>query len=341
MKISRGLLVMMLFFLFLAAVVPVREKPITLSYPASWPKPVYDFSASPLYRSKIELGRKLFYDPLLSADSTISCSSCHLNYTAFTHVDHALSHGIRDSIGTRNSPVLINLAWSKVFMWDGAVNHLDVQALAPISHPAEMGENITIVLKKLERSKDYPSLFRRAFGSLGITGERLLKALAQFQLTLVSMNSKYDQVMRKEKGAVFTEQEQRGYDLFKKHCAACHTEPLFTNGEFINNGLKPDPFLADPGRMKISLDTKDSLRFKVPTLRNIEFSYPYMHDGRFQSLNQVMNHYINGIYASPTLDPRLSNGVALTSNDKVDVIAFLLTLTDKTFLFNPDFAYPK
>jgi len=320
---------------------PLLRTTIKLDYPAYWPDPVYDMAGSPLTEEGVELGRKLFYDPILSLDSTTSCANCHLSYTAFTHVDHALSHGIGDSIGTRNSMALMNLAWSKSFMWDGAVNHLDMQALAPISHPAEMGEEIGHVVEKLNQSLHYPAKFALAFGSSEITGARLLKALAQFQLTLVSANSKYDQVMRKEDGISFTAQEEKGYQLFQTHCESCHQEPLFTNGSFENNGLPLDSTLHDGGRIKITGHPEDSLKFKVPTLRNIEFSFPYMHDGRFKKLNQVLEHYSEGIHDSPTLSPQLKNGIPLRQEDAVDLVAFLLTLTDKQFLFNPKFAFPR
>lgn len=307
--------------------------------PSNWPKPIYDFEKNPLDAKTIALGRKLFYDPILSLDNTISCSSCHLSFTAFTHVDHALSHGIGDSIGTRNSPVLINLAWSKHFMWDGAVNHIDVQALAPITHPSEMGENLENVIRKLNEHNSYPQLFKEAFGSETISSKQLLKALAQFQLTLISSNSKYDKVKRKE--ATFSKQEKRGYKLFKKNCASCHSEPLFTSGEFENNGLEVDTFLNDIGRAKITQLSKDKYKFKIPTLRNIEFSFPYMHDGRFKSLREVLNHYTSHISQTENLASQLGNGIKLSSNDKTDIIAFLLTLSDKEFLFNPDFQFPR
>jgi cytochrome c peroxidase len=271
----------------------------------------------------------------------ISCSSCHLSFTSFTHLDHSLSHGIYDSIGTRNSPVLVNLAWNKSFMWDGAINHLDVQALAPITHPSEMGENINSVVRKLQQTKKYPPLFLEVYGDSNITGEHVLKSIAQFQLTLVSSNSKYDQVMRNEPGIEFTQQELRGYELFKKNCNHCHTEPLFTNGEFINNGLPVDPDLKDIGRAKISLNPSDSFKFKVPTLRNIEFSYPYMHDGRFSSLYQVLDHYTNNVQPNSNLPLELKNGIQLNSNEKTDIIAFLLTLSDRAFLFNSEFGFPR
>lgn len=322
-----------------AAYVPNDLERVSISYPTSWPDPVYNFNKNPLSKEGIELGRKLFYDPLLSKDNTISCSNCHLSFTAFTHVDHALSHGISDSIGTRNSPALMNLAWSKSFMWDGAINHLDVQALAPISHPSEMGEEIANVVNKLQNSNTYPSLFQKVFGDSTITGEHLLKAIAQFQLTFVSANSKYDKVMAKV--AEFTEQEQRGYQLFKTNCESCHQEPLFTSGDFANNGLPVDTTLMDFGRMSITQNPADSLKFKIPTLRNIEYSPPYMHDGRFKNLSKVLNHYIKGIHDSPTLAPALQNGVALNQMEKTDIIAFLLTLSDRTFVLNPDFAFPR
>ena len=317
--------------MLLLATKPVNAPdPVVLEYPSNWPKPVYDFSKNPLTKAGIELGRKLFYDPILSRDSTVSCSNCHLSFTAFTHVDHAVSHGIQDRIGTRNSLALSNLAWSRHFMWDGAVNHLDMQALAPIAHPAEMDENIAHVVQKLRRSLPYPTLFLRAFGDSLVSGEHVLKAIAQFELTLVSANSRYDRV---QSGAEqFTEQEQNGYRLFQKNCASCHTEPFFTNQGFEKNGLPVDTFFNDFGRMMVTQNPVDSLKFKVPTLRNIEFSYPYMHDGRFKKLREVVQYYAQ----SPTFEGKIT----LTPNERVDLVAFLLTLTDKEFLFNKDFGYP-
>ncbi len=309
--------------------------------PSNWPEPVYNFKKNPLDSATVQLGRALFYDPVLSSDSTISCASCHSPYNAFTHIDHALSHGIKDRIGTRNSPVLVNLAWGKHFMWDGAVNHLDVQALAPLENHVEMDENLSHVLQKIGRQEKYRKLFQRSFHSETITGERFLKALSQFMLTLVSSDSKYDRVMRGENGIQFTESESKGYDLFKQHCAFCHTEPLFTNQSFQNNGLAPDSMLQDIGRMKITQKPLDSLKFKVPTLRNIERSAPYMHDGRYRNLQMVLFHYSSNILSSPTLAPELRKGIDLSENDKRNIIAFLKTLTDNTFLNNKQFHYPR
>ena len=202
-----------------------------------------------------------------------------------------------------------------------------------------LDENLNSIGIKLQRTKLYQELFYKAFHDSIITGEHTLKALSQFMLTLISCNAKYDSVMRRQ--TVFSEQESRGYKLFQKNCASCHTEPLFTNGEFMHNGLPVDTTLNDCGRYKITNQPCDSLKFKVPTLRNIEFSHPYMHDGRFKKLSKVMNHYTAGIVKSKTLAKQLQSPILLTSNQKVDVIAFLLTLSDKSFLFNQKFSYPR
>jgi cytochrome c peroxidase len=314
-----------------------REERAVFSVPKGWPAPVYDFRSNPLTPAKIEMGRMLFFEPALSRDGTISCGSCHLPQTAFTHIDHDLSHGIEGRIGLRNSPALMNLAWSKMFMWDGAVHNLDVQSLAPITHHDEMDETIAGVVNKLQQARDYPGRFAEAFGDTAVTGERVLKSLSQFMLTLVSAGSKYDRVMRGDAGIAFNAYEERGYQLFRTNCADCHREPLFTNGDFENNGLTPDTTLNDAGRFRISGLEADRGKFKVPTLRNIEVSYPYMHDGRFRNLQMVLFHYTNGIHQSATVSPRLKKGLELTEDDKRDIILFLKTLTDEQFLHNPAF----
>jgi cytochrome c peroxidase len=307
------------------------SRPVTLTYPSGWPRPVYDFEKYPLTREGIALGRRLFYDPVLSADSTVSCSSCHLSYTAFTHTDHPRSHGIGDRVGRRNAMALQNLAWSAAFMWDGAVPHLNFQALAPIHDSLEMGSDIRKVIHRLEGSATYRRHFTRAFGSPGITTPRLLRALAQFELSLVSASAPYDRIMAGRD--TFTAQEARGYQLFRDYCNRCHTEPLFAGNSFEQNGLPPDPTLMDWGRMRVTGQPADSLRFKVPSLRNIAHSQPYMHDGRFTRLKDVLAHY--------TSRPALFGGHALTAPERVELTAFLLTLTDRDFLFNPQHAFPR
>jgi cytochrome c peroxidase len=231
----------------------------------------------------------------------------------------------------------MNLAWSKAFMWDGAVNHLDVQSLAPISNHDEMDENIANVVRKLQASPAYRGMFSAAYGDSTVTGEHTLKAISQFMLTLVSSDSKYDKVQRGE--ASFSEYEAKGYSIFKSNCASCHKEPLFTNGAFENNGLPVDTTLNDWGRAALTHKAADSLKFKVPTLRNIEVSYPYMHDGRFRSLQMVLFHYTEGIVHTPTISSQLGRKILLSEDDKRSLIAFLKTLTDEAFLHNPSYQY--
>lgn len=313
--------------------------PIYIDVPKNWPKPVYDFKNNPLTEEGFQLGRQLFYDPILSKDNTISCASCHLQATGFTHVDHDLSHGIEGKIGIRNSLTLQNLAWSKNFMWDGGINHLDVQAIAPITSQVEMNETLENVISKLQKSDKYIAFFEKAFGTKKITGQLTLKAISQFVVSLTSSNSKYDRVTRKQEK--FTKIEEKGYKLFQKHCTSCHKEPLLTNDSFRNNGLPIDEDLKDLGRMRITQNSKDSLHFKVPTLRNIEFTFPYMHDGRFKTLNEVVKHYNSGVQKSKTLSKELFQPMNLSDNERVELIAFLKTLTDKTFLFHTKYNYPK
>jgi cytochrome c peroxidase len=311
----------------------IKTTPMPFIIPEGWGKPTYDFSKNPLTKEGFELGRHLFYDPILSRDNTISCASCHLQATGFTHVDHELSHGIDGKIGNRNSMTIMNLAWSKNFMWDGSVNHLDMQPLAPLSSFVEMDENLDNVVKKLNNSTKYKTLFYKTFNDSLITGQRMLLAFSQFIVQLNSYNSKYDKYARKEVGGEFTEQEINGLQLFRTHCAACHTEPLFTNQDFEKNGLAIDTTLNDLGRFSITRKPADSLKFKVPTLRNIQFTFPYMHDGRFKKLREVMNHY--------TTTDKLKKPIVLNSNEKTDIIAFLLTLTDNEFLFDRRFGFPR
>lgn len=308
-----------------------------LGFPSYFPAPVYAFQNNALSQKKIDLGRILFYDPILSKNQTISCADCHSPYNAFAHTDHDLSHGIHDSIGTRNAPALFNLAWQSSFMWDGAIHNLDMQALAPLSHPAEMDEDIAHVVNKLNQEPLYQKAFMEAWGDPNVTGAHLLKAMAQFQLTLVSATSKYDAM--KAGTASFTEQEQTGYALFQNHCNSCHTEPLFSNYTFANNGLSIDSSLQDMGRYGITEDPEDRLKFKIPTLRNLSYTYPYMHDGRFKKLHHVLNHYTH-LQPGDSPEKDLQQALPLSSKDKTDLIAFLLTLDDPNFVFDPKNKYP-
>ncbi len=318
-----------------------KEGILPFTYPDYWPKPYYDIDKNPVSESGFQLGRHLFYDPLLSRDNTISCASCHLQATGFTHVDHDLSHGIDDRIGKRNSQALMNLAWNKSFMWDGSINHIEVQALAPIEDPNEMDSNLQTIVHQLNQKKKYKTLFHNTFGDSIATGQRTLLAITQFVVMLTSYNSKYDKFIRKEKGGNLNEQETNGYALFNQLCASCHQAPLFTNQSFKNNGLAVDPTLLDWGKYNHTKNPADSLLFRVPTLRNIQFTKPYMHDGRFESLYEVLEHYSEGIHQSPTLSEEIRIIKPLTNKEKIDLVAFLKTLSDYEFLYDERFNYPR
>lgn len=315
-------------FMFLAAITAVGLDS-TFKAPEHFPSPEYDFSANPLDSATVQLGRRLFYDEALSADSTIACASCHSPYSAFAHTDHDLSHGIRDQIGRRNAPPLFNLAWSTSFHRDGAHHSLELQPLAPLTDTTEMGSSIGEVVARLGGDAAYRSDFALAWGDSSVTGERVLKSLAQFQLTLVSAGAKYDRVLLEQD--TFTRQELSGYQLFGEHCNSCHTEPLFTNQSFATNGLVMDTTLNDFGRMEMTSLPSDSLLFKVPSLRNLSFTHPYMHDGRFRKLREVLNHYAT----------RLNDPLPLSSNQRTDLIAFLLTLDDRDFIFDRNHGFPR
>lgn len=314
---------------------------VNLYIPKGWPKPAYDFNKNKVTEKGFQLGRKLFYDPVLSRDSTISCATCHLQYTGFAHTDHALSHGIEGRIGKRNAITLTNLAWNKSFHWDGGVKSLLAQPINPITNALEMDNTLANVLFKLNQSSKYKNLFYNAFNDSVISTQLVLSAIAQFTVSLESYNSKYDKVIRHEKNIFFTEQEKKGYNLFKINCATCHNEPLITNNSFADNGLPMDSDYKDYGRVSITQNPKDSFNFRVPTLRNIEFTYPYMHDGRLKKLRDVLNFYTEGTVKRKTLAKELQKTIRLSDNEKKDVIAFLLTLSDRDFLFNPKFNYPK
>ena len=310
--------------------------PIIFTIPKGFPAPTINiFAKNKLTEEGFQLGKKLFYDARLSKDGEVSCASCHQQFAAFSTYDHDLSHGVNNSFSNRNAPALVNLAWMKEWHWDGGINHLEMQPLSPLSAANEMGEKLDTVLIKIKSDKNYTQLFLNAFGDANITTERMLKALTQFTGSLVSANSKYDKVKRGE--AVFILPEDKGYEIFKTNCNGCHKEPLFTDNSFRNNGITLNRF-ADAGRQGITQDKKDSLKFKVPTLRNIALSLPYMHDGRMQGLENVINHYTNIDTSTINLDPLLKKKISLSEKEKKQLAFFLYTLTDTSFTKNKRFA---
>ena len=308
-----------------------KPDPIDFKIPPGWPKPPNNiFTKNKLTEQGFQLGKKLFYDGDLSKDGNISCASCHQQFAAFATYDHDLSHGVNNTFSKRNAPGLFNLAWMKEFQWDGAISHIELQPLAPITAENEMGENLDSIVFKIKKDTAYRRMFKATFGDQVITSQRILKALAQFTGSLVSANSKYDKVKRGE--ATFTLYEQRGYNIYKEKCSGCHTEPLFTDYSYRNNGLAMGK-INDLGRYNITQDPNDSFKFKVPSLRNIQVTFPYMHDGRIYSVPQVIDHYTSKIDVSQhSLDPLLKNRLQISRQEKSDLTYFLYALTDSTFL---------
>jgi cytochrome c peroxidase len=340
-KVPAAMLVLLAAFAFLQACqkssvveVPPFEG---MQIPPHFPIPVYDNPENEITQDGFELGRRLFYDPILSRDSSISCGTCHTQVHGFADHNVALSTGIDGRLGTRNTPGLNNLAWQPVFMLDGGVNHLEIMPFSPITEPTEMDETLANVVAKLNASPVYRQHFQVAFGIDSINSKYMFYAIAQFQSMLVSANSKYDKYMRGEE--IFTDQEERGLHLFRMHCESCHEEPLTTDYSYANMGL--DLHSADAGRARITGNPADSGKFKVPALRNVGLTYPYMHDGRFYTLDMVLDHYSSGIVQNGRLDPRLPGPLQLSGQEKADIIAFLSTLTDYEFMSDMRFSEPR
>ena len=316
--------------------VAVPLVPLQFIIPPGFPDPAYKFENNTLTRQGFELGKKLFYDGRLSQDGNFPCASCHQQFAAFATFDHPLSHGFNNQFTTRNAPGLFNVAWMKELHWDGGINHIEVQPLAPLIAENEMAETIDNVISKLKADAAYRQMFKTVFGDEEINSQRMLKALTQFVAMLVSADSKYDKVKRGT--ASFTEAEEAGYQVFQAKCAACHAEPLFTDHSFRNTGLPVNDILKDIGRMHITGNPADSLKFKVPSLRNVYLTFPYGHDGRFYSIGAVIDHYRFGVINGPTTDPLVKNKIAISDYEKLDLMEFLRTLTDSAFINNKSFA---
>jgi len=321
---------------------PYVPTPVTLEYPYLFPQmPIPD--DNPLTEEGIFLGRKLFYEPMLSGDGTQSCAECHFQNKSFTDPAR-FSTGIDGLLGTRNAMPIINVGWMEKLFWDGRANGVEDQATFPVVDPLEMHADWDDVVAKLENDAEYKELFRKAFKTSGISKERAVKAIAQFERTLISKNSKTDAVAVIGGGVFYTDLEQEGFDLFNSErgdCFHCHSGILFTDNLFHNNGLDENHD-ADKGLYRVTNNPADIGKFKTPTLRNIEFTAPYMHDGRFETLEEVLQFYGGGVKVSSTLDPLMSHqgGINMTPHEQEAVKAYLLTLSDTTFINNPDFSNP-
>ena len=289
---------------------------------------------NPMTVEGVELGRKLFNDPILSANNTLACINCHMPESSFSDPNQ-FSSGIDGFLGNRNSSALINLGWSSSFNWDGSSTTLEEQAFEPVTNPIEMHNSWNNVENTLNQDEEYLLLFKQAYNIDYIDSTHVVMAIAQFERTLISNNSKFDKYSRGEE--VFTKSELNGFAIFnseKGDCFHCHGTSLFTDNLFHNNGLDVEPFL-DLGLGKITENTNDNGKFKTPTLRNIEVSAPYMHDGRFATLEKVIEHYDSGGHFSSTVDPlmkKLGVGLNLTNQEKSDLIDFLKTLTDYDYI---------
>lgn len=322
-----------------------------LEVPDWLPTPIIP-ADNPMTVEGVALGRMLFYDPILSSDSTMSCATCHRQELAFTD-GQATSPGVRGIRGKRSSMSLANLAFNpKGFFWDGRVQTLEEQALIPVEDHIELNESWENVEKKLQRHKNYPALFRKAFGiekKSEITRDLAVKAIAQFERTFISGNSKFDRIVWLNEGWL-SDEEERGRRLFffepadvnHPGCSHCHFDPLYTDNNFHNNGLDAVPNLeafADLGLGAVTKNRFDNGKFRVPTLRNIELTAPYMHDGRFQTLEEVLDQYATGGHGVENEDVNIIP-FPLTEQNKQDLIAFLKTLTDTSFTNNPNLKDP-
>ena len=299
-----------------------------------------------------ELGRFLFYDPILSADNTFSCASCHRQEAAFSDSPNRFSKGIDGNLMTRNTMPLFNLAWYPALFWDGKAASIEEQVFHPVRAHDEMNLDWTTVVQRIKQSDFYRPKFQSAFGNTEIDSVLIARAIAQFERTLISSNSKYDKVIRGED--YFTADEYQGFvlinDQTKGDCLHCHTtdaNALGTTGKFSNNGLvaafKPDDY-SDKGKAELTGQNQDVGQFRIPSLRNVAVTAPYMHDGRFPTLEEVLDFYSEGVNNSYNIDSKMGfahqGGVQLTKDEKQKVIAFLKTLTDTTFLTNPEFGNP-
>lgn len=347
-------------FVFISACEHIEPEMVPVLDPTAYVLKIGDFPTpdlpadNPLTIAGVQLGRMLFYEKKLSKDLSQSCADCHQQKDAFSDV-RRFSIGVDKLEGDRQAMAVMNLAWhNNGLFWDGRAATVRDQSLGPIQNPIEMHETLPSVVAKLSADKKYKDQFIRAFGSDSITPLKMSLAMEQFMFTMVSTESKYDKYLRSE--ASLSASEERGRKLFftefdpknklrGAECFHCHANANFTNDDYMNNGLDLDSQFKDLGRYKVTNLDKDKARFKVPSLRNIEHTAPYMHDGRFATLEEVIDHYNSGVKNSKTVDQLLQynlqpGGLKLSLDEKADLIAFLKTLSDPNFLTNAAFKTP-
>lgn len=326
------------------------EEEMEVVYPFEVPEQLGkmpSFKDNTITKEGIELGRRLFYDTRLSADNSISCASCHQQSRAFAD-DVALSGiGISKKPLIRNTPPLFNLSWHTGYFWEGGSTNLELQALGPLTHNDEMGKDPRVLIIELSSDTLYPSLFKKAFGKRAINLRKIAYAIGQFERSLISANSRYDQY--KSGQLNLTPSELNGEKLFNKQCASCHSGPLFTDLKYHNNGLDDSWYytdIEDPrlGRYRVTLDSADLGKYKTASLRNLVFTPPYMHDGRYSSIEEVVEFYSKRVMASQMLDsilkPYGGQGIEFSYQEKIDLTSFLKTLTDSSFVQNPSYSNP-
>lgn len=308
--------------------------------PAHFPDATYTFDNNPVTKAGFELGKKLFFDPILSADKSVSCNNCHQQARAFADLPlHATSIGIDNLPGTRNAPPIMNVAFMPEFFWDGGVTHVDFVPINAIESDVEMGNELATVVASLNADEAYVQLFKDAFDIEAITSPYMLYALSQFLNMMISADSPYDQYILGT-GETLSTMELEGLAVFEQKCGYCHSGELFTDFSYRNNGL--DSAFTDLGRGAITESATDNGKFRVPSLRNAAITGPYMHNAQFSSLEEVLDHYDSGMVYSSTLDPSFLDGdvvvgIPLTEDEKTNIIAFIHTLTDETFTSNPLF----
>lgn len=316
----------------------IEPTPLLVSIPDYFP-PYVDSEINPITEEGVKLGEKLFFDKRLSGNNEVACATCHLPELAFSDGVALASHGISGKKLLRNAPALINLAWANNgLFWDGGSKNLESQVLAPLAHEDEMFQDLSLLIEELNQDEEYLDLFSLVFND-DINQTNIMWAIAQFERSLISSNSKYDAYLKGEKE--LTEKEYEGLALAENLCFSCHDTALLTDHNYHNNGIDED--FSDTshegiyqGRYRVTFDENDLGKFKTPTLRNVALTAPYMHDGRFETLEEVINHYSDGVKNSSTLDvqlkPNNTLGFSLSISEKENLLAFLKTLTDSEFV---------